>query len=213
MLQGWKWLTTLAPLAALLISTTPASADIIMPGQKSISYCFEIANISEFPDYAFIVSFAEPIGGHQMIEQGKCVQFYKLARPVIYAAPKAGFSPSEIPADKAAEKSYFDTNPKLLKSSVQISNPGTVDEKDPRSEAVDVLRVVGMSGRTLDIKKESVRYVYTNGARETLPYMSQDERPEPKAIPAPWYLYGLIAVPVLAAIGLGALFLRRRRAH
>jgi MYXO-CTERM domain-containing protein len=217
MLQGWKWLAALAlaPLSALLVSASPTSADVLMPGQKMLSYCFEISNLAEYPDYVFIVNFAEPIGGHQIIEPGKCFQFYKLARPVIYAILKAGFNPSEIPnasGDKAAEKKYFDTNPKMLKSDVKVFNPGAVDEKDPRSEVVDVLKITGMDGQKLNIQKDSVRYTYTNGARETLPYVSQDDFPVPKAAPAPPYLYGLIAVPVLAALGLGFLFLRRRRA-
>lgn len=206
----------LATFATLTLPALPASADLIMPGQKVVSYCFQIANMADYPDYVFLMNLAQPVGGHQVIQQGQCVSFYKLARPVIYAIKKTDFNPAEIPdgtRDKAGEKAYFDTNPKLLRSDVSISNLNTVDEKDPRKEAKDILRIDGIGGQTLTMHKESVQYTYENGASETLPYTQQEVRPEPKSVPAPWYLYGFIAVPVLAAVGIGLILLRRRRAR
>lgn len=205
--------------AVLALAGAPAArADAIPPGKKGVEYCFEVANLDAYPDYVFLAYFGQPVGGHVVIAPGQCVHFYKFSRPALYAAARAGFDTAAIPGDRAAERAYFADTAGLIPSDVTIQPVSLVDQDDPVSAVVDVLRVTALDGRALAIEKAAVRYTFVDGTTEELPYQTQDARPAPTghvALPASgarafWWVW-YVALPVAALLGLGAIFLRRRR--
>jgi hypothetical protein len=46
----------------------PAAADVIPPGQRAVSSCFEIGNLGEFPDYLFIAFPLDMSGGFAVLK-------------------------------------------------------------------------------------------------------------------------------------------------
>lgn len=160
-----------------------ARADVLLPNQKSVSYCYQFANLKDFPDYVIVATY-EPIGGPAVVKDGECVSFYKLSRPTFYATKAAGFVASQLPKDNS-QRTFFSSNPAYIPSTVKISAVSAVDKKDPRDKVVDVLKIVDITSSELKIEKSSVIYTYENGQTETLPYLNQQDRPQPgSATPA-----------------------------
>jgi hypothetical protein len=178
-----RWIPRMAAVfGVLLVALTwmgdPVRADILLPNQKLLNYCFEVTGMDAYPDDVFLAYFSRATGGHATIDTGKCVSFYKLAVPMIYAMPKTAFAANPPPTDRQAEQTYFMTNPNLLRSDIAIHHPGNVDKSDPVDDVVDVFHVAGLDDKKLNVVPESVRYTFTDGKKETVPWTSGD-RPAP----------------------------------
>lgn len=178
-----RWIPRMAAvfgvlLMALMWVGDPVRADILLPNQKLLNYCFEVTGIDAYPDYVFLAYFSRATGGHATIDTGKCVSFYKLAIPTIYAMRKSAFAANPPPTDRQAEQTYFMTNPNLLRSDIAINHPGNVDKSDPVDGIVDVFHVASLDDKNLNVVPESVRYTFTDGKNETVPWTSGD-RPAP----------------------------------
>jgi hypothetical protein len=165
-------------LVCLTWVSDPVRADILLPNQKLQSYCFEVTGMDAYPDYVFLAYFSRATGGHATIDTGKCVSFYKLASPMIYAIRKTAYAANQPPSDRQAEQTYFMTNPNLLRSDIAIRHPGNVDKSDPVDDIVDVFHVASVDDTKLNVVPESVRYTFTDGKKETVPWTS-GERPAP----------------------------------
>src|SRR3954471_5337152 len=113
-------------LACLIGMGDPVSADILLPNQKQLNYCFEVTGMDAYPDYVLLAYFSRATGGHTTVDTGKCVSFYKLAAPMLYAMRKSLYATNQPPSDRQAEMTYFTTNPNLLRSDIAIHNPGAV---------------------------------------------------------------------------------------
>jgi hypothetical protein len=218
-------LIVVAWCAVLGLAGAPAArADAIPPGKKSVDYCFEVANLDAYPDYVFLAYFGQPGGGYTVIAPGQCIHFYKFSHPALYAMARADFDPAAIPGDRVAERAYFTGATGLIPSSVTIQPVSLVDQDDPVSAVVDVLRITALDGRALAVEKAAVRYTFVDGTTEELPYRTQDARPAPTghvALPgagatpgarAFWWAW-YVALPAAALLGLGAIFALRRRRH
>jgi hypothetical protein len=156
----------------------PVRADVLLPNQKQISYCFEVTGMDAYPDYVFLAYFSRATGGHTTIDTGKCVGFYKLAVPMLYAIRRSLYATSMPPTERQAEQTYFTTNPNLIRSDIGIHSPGAVDKSDPIDEIVDVFHVASVDDTKLNIVPESVRYTFSDGKKVTVPWTSGD-RPAP----------------------------------
>jgi hypothetical protein len=195
-----RWISRMAALCGVLLVSflwvgDTVRADILLPNQKLLNYCFEVTGMDAYPDYVFLAYFSRATGGHATIDTGKCVSFYKLAVPMIYAMPKTAFAANQPPTDRQAEQTYFMTNPNLLHSDLAIHHPGNVDKSDPVDDIVDVFHVAGLEDKKLNVVPESVRYTFTDGKKETVPWTSGDR-------PAPSRSSGsspTVAVPTAAA--------------
>lgn len=166
----------LAGISAAVGAKT-AQADMLVPGQKTVSYCYKIANLKDFPDYTIVATY-DPIGNPTVVKDGECEGFYKYSHPTLFATTKAGFDIAQIPRG-SNQKTYFTNNPAFVPSKVAIYSVSTVDQKDPRSKVVDVLKIVDITSTELQVEKSSVIYTYENGTTEELPYRNQEERPAP----------------------------------
>jgi hypothetical protein len=156
----------------------PVSADILMPNQKQLNYCFEVTGMDTYPDYVFLAYFSRATGGHTTVDTGQCVSFYKLAAPMLYAMRKSLYATNQPPSDRQAEMTYFTTNPNLIRSDIGIHNPGAVGKSDPVDGIVDVFHVASLDDSKLNVVPESVRYTFSDGTKQTVPWTSGD-RPAP----------------------------------
>jgi len=124
------------------------SADIILPGEKSVSYCFQIENIFEYPDYAFYLELPLSVDSER-ITQGECKTFYKFERPRIYAIAPGG---------------------KAIYSNLEISSVYMVAENDPVDAVQDIFVVNGITDESLNLTKDRVIYTYEDGSKEIVSY-------------------------------------------
>jgi hypothetical protein len=188
-------------------------SDVVEPGMKSVDYCFQVENVSDFPDYVFVAYFQEPVGGHAVIGAGKCVSFYKFGNPKIYAIKKSDFNTNAIGKDRDQEKDYFTNNPKLIPSELTIRSVGNVKVSNPLEKVVDVIKIVSLSETKLVLIKSKVFYTYTNGTIEERPYLDQNQRPEPSkmaVLPLDGsQIWGLL-LSILSLLSIGIIFIRRR---
>jgi len=193
----------------LIFSVFPqaVSADLIMPGTKSVNWCYEISNINDYPDYIFVFN-EERVTGHKVINQGDCFSFYKIGLTSIYVIPKAEFNESEL------NREFFEeNNPKLIKSNIQLNAFGSVQENDPLQKAVITLDIESLSESSFDVQKSKVTYTYTDGTSEEEVFQSQEIMPEPsKTAIMPWWFakFWYIILPILAIILIGIILLIRR---
>ena len=182
-------------------------ADVIVPGTKSVSWCYEISNVDDYPDYVFVYN-EERVSGHGVISNDDCFSFYKNGLTSVYAIKKIEFDETEL------NREFFtDDNPKLINSDIQLNAYGLVDENDPLEKVVTTLQINSMSGNELDIQKSEITFTYNDGTSEVETFQSQDITPEPskKAIIPFWIAQFWFIVPILAAIIIAAILLSRRK--
>lgn len=180
------------------------SADSIMPGFKSVKYCFQIENMDDYPEYAFILGFeTQPIQDRRLILSGECVGFYKYASPTVYAVRKelvnsSYFNLSE--QDRAylfsKEGNPLDAIEEVIPSGITLEHFGTVRDDNPVKEVVDVLAIRSVDDNRLDLRKSKIIYTYTDGSSEEKPYELQSKTPEPTR-KSNSYLFFII-LPIIA---------------
>ena len=209
-------------LAALgcgwLLTPAPALADVIPSGQKSVGYCFEVANGADYPDYTILAIGIEPTLGPYAVVSG-CGSFYKYSTIVLYAVRKTAFDPAAIPAEPSKQPAYFTVQPQFLRAPVRLRAMTTVDQRDPLQSVVDIVEIGSLTDQGFDARLARVRYSYTDGTSEQLAVAPDGTRPAPRAATARsvgaalrrfavlWY----ILVPACALLVLCALLLVRRR--
>ncbi|MBT3814739.1 hypothetical protein HOE37_00095 [Candidatus Woesearchaeota archaeon] len=160
-------------LSLFLVSSV--TADMMPAGHKSVRYTFEIENIADYPDHVFIL-YGE-IGTREILEPGQEVHFYKYSSPYIYAIKKTDFDLKNFEQLKEGDykvmENYFETNPDLIKSDLQLTNYGMVSEFDPLDKAKDVLKIKLLDENNLLIVKDKVIYTYEDGTSEEKVYGQQ----------------------------------------
>ncbi len=176
-------LTTLAGVCALAVwcAVLPVRADVVQPGMRNLSYCFELSDTSAFADYAFLISFGPPTGGYAVYAAGDCVQFYKFASPRVYAIRRAALAQTQLPpaSDEKAQQAFFATNRNLIPSDFAITPPGPVPSSSPLRAVTDVIWIAAITPTGLTIVPGLVRYTDADGRTESLPYLGSMTRPEP----------------------------------
>jgi len=179
----------------------------MIPGTKSVNWCYEISNINDYTNYVFVFN-EERVTGHEVINQGDCFSFYKIGLTSIYAIPKTEFNESEL------NREFFEeNNPKLIKSNIQLNAFGSVQENDPLQKAVITLDVQSLSENSFDIQKSKVTYTYTDGTSEEKVFQSQGTMPEPsKTAILPWWFakFWYVILPIVAIALIGIILLIRR---
>lgn len=198
-----------------LVGIPTISADIINPnsGEKTVFFNYEITNMDEYDDYAFILYGI--VIGYQIIEPDESFDFYKFGQPWIYAVKSVDFDESEIGENESTWKDYFETNPKFIKSDIQLrSIYDIVPKNDPLNSAYIALEIVSLDENQLTIEKSKVIYTYTDGTTEEKSIISQDVLPQPsKTAVLPYWFESLwyVWIPLFALIGISLILLLRRR--
>lgn len=175
--------------AILFMNTPKVSADSIMPGYKSVEYCFQLENTNDFPDYTFVVHYAFAMENYQVVRGNECMHFYKFNKPKIYAVKKSLFN--EVPlisimnSDNHSKLTEYIANDKnFISSDAEMEHAVPVVDTDPTEKIVDVLRIISVDENNAAIEKTKVIYTYTDGTTEEKVYASQDVRPSPSMVPA-----------------------------
>lgn len=190
-----------------------AKADVILPDQKAVDYCYTISNLKDFPDYLIIESFFR-VGGPEVIKDGVCKEEIKNNAGNFYATKKAGFDASQLPKD-ATNHDFFTGNSTFLPAKLTLSPTYVIDKDSPVVKVQDVLKIVNITSTELQLEKSSVIYTYNNGTTEELPYRDQETRPAPTqtgtasfaGINLWWYLL----VPVAALVAVAFIVIRNNR--
>lgn len=201
---------------ALLILTLLSSiiyADVIVPGKKTITWCYEISNMNDYPNYTFLLH-GQPGVKYKIIEPGECFSFYKFSTVSIYVVKKAEFNEDELKGKNYTEtENYFINNPKVISSDLQLRSYGAVEENYPLEKVVITLNIVSLTENGLDIQKSKITYTYRDGTSEEKIFQVQDVIPEPsrKAILPWWFVkFWYIILPILAAVTIAILLLLRK---
>jgi hypothetical protein len=208
-----RFIVLFALVIAFSILSQAVSADTISPGMRMLNWCYEIANINDYPDYVFVYN-DERVTGHGIVGQGDCFQFYKLGLTTIYAINKSEFNDSEL------NREFFEgNNPKLIKSDLQLEGFGAVQESDPLKEMVITLNIVSLNHDYLDIQKSKLTYIYSDGAKEEKYFPNQTQKvirydtvPERSRTPSSsfWFAkFWYVALPIVAIVIIGIVLLRR----
>ncbi len=205
----------------LVFSVFPqaVSADLIMPGTKPVSWCYEISNINDYPDYVFVFN-EERLAAHGIINQGDCFSFYKIGLTSIYAISKTEFVESglnkELTNKELSEfnREFFqENNTRLIKSNIQLNAFGSVQENDPLEKAVITLDIQSLSENDFNIQKSKITYTYTDKTSEEKVFQSQEVTPKPSEIAiSPWWFakFWYIILPIVAIVLIGIILLARR---
>ena len=197
-----------------LVGIPTISADIIVPNsENTVFFNYEIVNMNEYDDYVFIL-FGLIIGYH-IIEPDESFDFYKFGQTWIYAVKSVDFDESEIGENESTLKDYFESNPKFIKSDIQLHSKYVIVAKnDPLISACIALEIVSLDENQLTIEKSKVIYTYTDGTTEEKSIISQDVLPQPsKTAVLPYWFESLwyVWIPLFALIGISLILLLRRR--
>lgn len=193
-------------LTAFFVFSSVVSADVIVPGEKYVPWCYEISNINSYPDYVFVFN-EERVTGPKVINQGDCFDFYKIGLTSIYAIKKSEFNEGEL------NKEFFKKgSPKLIKSNLQLSAFASVKENDPLENIVITLDITSLSQSKFDVKKSKITYTYNDGTSEVKVFQTQDiPNPSRNAV-LPWWFakFWYIILPIAAVLLIGIILLIRR---
>tara|TARA_Y100000310_G_C20526800_1_gene736450 strand:+ start:59 stop:796 length:738 start_codon:yes stop_codon:yes gene_type:complete len=100
------------------------SADIIMPGTKSISHCAKITNMDNYPDYVFFYHNVGPMADKitEIIVQDQCLEIgYKFNSLNIYAIEEDKYSSFSIVPEKSFAE-LWDTLSEIEKGEMKIKH-------------------------------------------------------------------------------------------
>ena len=188
---------------ALLFLALPSLvlADIAIPGQKQIDFCYNITNMDKYPDYVFLIHDKYTSRFTLEIKPGDCFSFYKIGRPEVFAVKK-----SDYVEEEARNEEYF-SGPKTIPSGFQLSAKGSVTVLDPLDKVTTLLEIVSLNDTKLEIKKIDAIKTYVGGAsineRIDTDLTSQDMVSNFSNI---WY----IVTPILAIAIIILILLKRR---
>jgi hypothetical protein len=218
-------------LAAILVTSATASADIIVPPRART--CFVIANVQDHPDHVVLGLTRDACTRRAIstfvVTSNKRVCVQPDTEQVFYAIPRAAFRPEDLETRKTA---FFEGNGDLAASSTTLTWPWRVKNAQ-YPDILDVLSIVSIDATDFRVRKIKVVYTHPGGGTEELQYDGQDERPAPRGIPGEWggadaahgslmladivtpggtFVPGFaVAVMVVAGILLAAILVRRRR--
>lgn len=186
------------------------SGDVILPDQKPVSWCYEISNIGQYPNYVFLYH-EKRVGGHEIIKEGDCFSFYKNGKAKLYAIEKNKFNKSEL--DK---KFFLENNSKLIDSNFTLNSFGAIDKDNPLEKIAVTLKILSLNKDNLKVQKSKVTYTYEDGTTEEKIFQKQDELPSPskKHDSSSWFVkVWYIIIPAGALLLIIIILLLKRRSR
>lgn len=196
----------------ILVSINGASyADVVNPGEKTIPYSYQIANIQDYPDYVLILH-GTPNPSLEVLNSSE-FSFYKLSTCSIYAVPSSVYQEVQVNQMNDTRVSEFLNNDsRVARSDLELEGLyDTINEGNSLESALILLKIRSIQGNTLNIQKEKIIYTYSNGQRIEKPFQNQNQTPEPPVIGQSWdfYLY-FVVLPLLALAVILFILIRRR---
>ncbi|WP_414756220.1 hypothetical protein [Anabaena sp. CCY 9910] len=163
-----------------------AWADVLSPGESPVSYCFKIANLDKYPNYLLIAHIKSQNPNlptyNRILQSGKCLGLngYREYSDV-YAIKKSLLKFQDIVKSEEGE-SIKDLNSKkalLIPAKNSIKSLRLLPDRYGIKEVADVLEIVAIAPKSLDLKYKEVVYTSKQGNSETKAYQVQDTRPLP----------------------------------
>jgi len=196
----------------ILVSITGASyADVVNPGEKTISYSYQIANIQDYLDYVLILH-GTPNPSLEVLNSSE-FSFYKLSTCSIYAIPSSVYQEAQVNQMNDTKISEFLNNDsRVARSDLELGGLyDTINEGNSLESALIILKIRSIQGNTLNIQKEKIIYTYSNGQRIEKPFQNQNQTPKTPVMGQSWdfYLY-FVVLPLLALAVILFILIRRR---
>ena len=183
---------------------------MIQPGTKLIPVQYTLTNIDEYPDYVFLMYTFAPMIRFSEIKPGEAVGGYKYSSANIYAIPASEYSKITIGDNDRNIKQFFENNPCLIQSNVQLTFLGKeVPSIDPLETQIINLEIQEITQAVLTLRLSSIHYRYSDGSIKKVPYPTTYLTPAiiyPSTLPEPpshtidglWYFI----VPSIALVGI-----------
>jgi hypothetical protein len=203
------YLTTFFLITIFFIS--PAFADVIEPGEKVITFDYQLTNIQDYPDYVFVLH-GTPGPTMQVLNSSE-FSFYKLSTCYIYAIPKSVFN--QVNWDKMNDtelEEFLRNDSRVARSNLSLEGLyGSVNMGNPLESALVLLRIDSIQGNNLKIQKTKVIYGYSGGQKNEKTFQNQNQTPESSLPESSYlnYLYYLI-LPLVAVVGLIYILKKRK---
>ena len=196
----------------ILVSITGASyADVVNPGEKTIPYSYQIANIQDYPDYVLILH-GTPNPSLEVLNSSE-FSFYKLSTCSIYAVPSSVYQEVQVnQMNDTMVSEFLNNDSRVARSDLELEGLyDTINEGNSLESALILLKIRSIQGNTLNIQKEKIIYTYSNGQRIEKPFQNQNQTPEPPVIgqSSDFYLY-FVVLPLLALAVILFILIRRR---
>ncbi len=139
-------------MAVLLFfgNSVDASADVLNPGYKPLSFCYEIENIQDYPNHLFFLFEARIGNSIDQIKSGDCLGFYKLGDATFYAIEKDDFDEEAFLEDQYA---YFQDNTNALPGSYKPQPYGNVLEGDPLEKIETILEITELNADRFELEE------------------------------------------------------------
>lgn len=198
-------------LITLLTFSSVSYADVVEPGMKNIKIYYEINNIQNYPDYVFLIH-GNPSPSLEIVNSSE-FSFYKLSTISIYALSKSGFNENELKnMEDSAINNFLQNNSNLIKSDLVLEGASkSVSINDPLEKIIITLNINSINGKTLNITKSKITYIYNDGNREEETFKDQNSTPEPSKNSTSFWVNNLfyIILPLLAIIALAVILIKR----
>lgn len=198
----------LAVLTAIFVPSL-VLADVMVPGQKSVSSCHRVANLNDYPDYVFLF-YGRPVTGFGILKPDDCLSFYKLSQNTVYAVAKEDFDQSELETEADL---YFQENPKLIPSGAELNPYSPISSGSSLTEVEIVWEIKGVNNEQLEIRKTKVIYTYKDGTTEEKQADADGNLPPPSQKKTKsWLSFILIfGLPLIAVIIIVIIVLKKRK--
>lgn len=187
-------------------------ADVINPGEKTISYQYQISNIQDYPNYVFILHGTPNPSLHVL--NSSSFSFYKLSTCRIYAIPQSVYrqvQPEEMNETQLVE--FLNNDSRVARSSQKLEGSyGTVGVDNPLLSVLVILKINSIQGNSLELIKEKVVFTYNNGQKEEKVFQNQNQTPTPSSnlsYSQNYFFY--IIIPLIALLALIIILIMRRR--
>lgn len=184
-----------------------AWADVLPPGESPVNYCFQITNLDKYPNY-FLIAYIKSQNPNlptynRILQSGKCLGLNGYREySDIYAIKKALLKSQDIVKSEEGE-AIKDLNSKkalLIPAKTSITSLRLLPDKYGIKEVADVLEIVAIAPKSLDLRYKEVVYTSKEGNSETKAYQVQDTRPLP-SFSNKLNLFNLI-IPGISLVGI-----------
>jgi hypothetical protein len=163
-----------------------AWADVLPPGESPVNYCFKIANLDKYPNY-FLIAHVKSQNPNlptynRILQSGKCLGLNGYREySDIYAIKKSLLKSQDIIKSKEGEsiKNLNSKKSLLFPAKNSITSVRLLPDRYGVKEVADVLEIVAIAPKSLDLKYKEVVYTSKLGNSETKAYQVQDKQPLP----------------------------------
>ncbi len=163
-----------------------AWADVLPPGESPVNHCFKIANLDKYPNY-FLIAHVKSQNPNlptynRILQSGKCLGLngYREYSDV-YAIKKSLLKSQDIIKSKEGEsiKNLNSKKALLVSAKNSITSVRLLPDRYGVKAVADVLEIVAIAPKSLDLRYKEVVYTSKLGNSETKAYQVQDTRPLP----------------------------------